>query len=161
MPNEHYPWHEVESRLREAAERENAPAWQPEQGDELVGFVVALNEAAPTAYGSAPVVELERANGERVSVWLFHATLRREFERAKVRAGEAVLIRYHGKVQPDGGGNAYASYTLVVDRPPTGAEFDWRAVAERYGDELAPGAPEPSGSSSSSGSPLPDDDIPF
>jgi hypothetical protein len=159
MPNESYPWADVVPRLRELAERENPPPWQPEQGDEIVGYVVALNESAPTAYGSAPVVELETPNGEHVSVWLFHATLRREFERARVRAGEAVLIRYHGKVQPEGGGNAYARYTLVVDRPAAGTEFDWSAVAERYGDELAPDAPVPA--SSSSGEQYADDDIPF
>ena len=41
---------------------------------------------------------------------------RREFLRQSPAAGEAVLVRYLGRVQPDGGGPAYESYKLVVDR---------------------------------------------
>lgn len=60
--------------------------------------------------------------------------MRREFERAKPAIGETLLVRYEGSVQPEGGGNAYQTYSLVLDREATPAS--WDAIAERYGDRL-------------------------
>jgi hypothetical protein len=142
-------------RLRAQADREHAPAWIPQApGDELAGVVTAIRAAVPTQFGPAAVVEVaELDTGAACSVWLLHTVLRREFERARVALGETILVRYNGRVAPDGGGAAYESYKLVVDRPDEGSAVDWAAIAERYGDDrdepTAPAAPPLS------------DDIPF
>jgi hypothetical protein len=131
-------WDETAARLREEADRDYPDAWIPKaEGDELLGRIVSLRPAVQTAYGPAPVVELEDPLGTTWSVWLLHTVLRRAFERERPALGELVLIRYVGKVQPDGGGPAYEHYRLVVDRKAEGGEPDWVGMAERYGDESA------------------------
>jgi hypothetical protein len=133
-------------------------------GDEIFGYVRRVVMQAPTSYGPAPVVELELPrSGQRISIWLFHKVLRQSFERERVRLGELVLIRYLGKKHPEGGGNAYDNYRLVVDRKEEGGEPDWGAMAERYGDEsdrgiVRRGDPDPGPDESFIPS---DDDIPF
>lgn len=49
-------------RLRERSEQADyPPAWTPtEPGDELMGVLVAVTEAAPTKFGPAPVVTIKR-----------------------------------------------------------------------------------------------------
>lgn len=160
MPNETYDWDAVRSRMRERADEDFAPSWTPENpDDEIVGFLRRVTMQAPTSYGPAPVIELETPEtGTRYSVWLFHKVLRQAFERERVRIGELVLIRYLGPKRPEGGGNSYANYRLVVDRPDDRSEPDWAGMAERYGDEIeATHRPEPDADFAD-----PDaDDIPF
>lgn len=138
-PNEQHDWDQAArdtyQRLREKADQETPKAWMPtEAGDDLVGVLVDVNVAAPTKFGPSPVVTIKRLNdGELVSLWLLHAVLRREFERKQPLIGETVLVRYDGKVRPEGGGNDYDMYTLVLDRPE-GAAPSWDAIADRYKD---------------------------
>jgi hypothetical protein len=153
-------WDKVRIRLREQADRDTPPAWQPEsEGDELLGTVVGFNPAAPTAYGPSPVLEVRTPVGEHVSLWLLSTVLRRAFERANVHIGETILVRYSGMKQREGA-PSYHDYKLVVDRPvSSGARIDWRAVAEAHDDvddreheqAMADYVPPDSG----------DDDIPF
>src|SRR5215471_6912954 len=149
----------MRDRLRAAADRGYPQAWIPEEpGDEIAGVVTSVRPAAPTAYGSVPVVELEELGGPTPwSVWLVHAVLRREFVRQSPQPGEAILIRYLGKVQPEGGGAAYESYKLVVDRPTEGNEVDWTRLAARYDPDLLAGEP----SDRRELPPLEDEDVPF
>jgi hypothetical protein len=136
MPNETYDWEAAAERLREQADRGYPEPWLPESdGEELLGTVVAIREAAPTKFGPCPVVEIQGVGGQAFSVWLNHTVLRRAFERNNVQPGELVLIRYVGRRTPEGGGNDYADYRLVVDRP-IGKTADWRGIAERYGDDV-------------------------
>ena len=136
MPNETFDWDEARERMRQAADEGFATAWQPENpDDEIVGVLVKVTMQAPTSFGPAPVVELETPTGARYSVWLFHTVLRRAFEREAVGLGERVLIRWLGKKTPEGGGNSYDDYRLVVDRPAPKGQPDWKAMADRYGDE--------------------------
>lgn len=132
-------WRETEARLREEADRDYPAAWIPEEpGDELAGTITAIRPAVRTSYGPVPVVELEELGTHaRHSVWLLHAVLRREMARARPVPGETVLIRYLGRVQPEGGGAAYEAYKVVVDRVEQGDEVDWRAIAARYDPDLA------------------------
>lgn len=137
IPDEQYDWQAAHERLSEELDRGFPDPWMPEPGDELFGVVTAMRDGVPTQYGPCPVVEIVRFRGkEPVSVWLYSTVLRRAFERENVQPGETVLIRYQGKSQPDGGGNAYHHYALRVDRPHTKRGFDWRAVADRYGDDV-------------------------
>ena len=160
MPNETYNWEEAAAALRKRADEGFPSAWIPEEpGDELLGWLRRFQMQAPSAYGPVPVLELERPGGDLVSVWLHHTVLRRAFERERVRLGEFVLIRYEGKTKPEGGGNAYDNYKLVVDRKNVDAEPDWAEVAERYNDETPPMTRRRDEIDLTAGSA--DDDIPF
>lgn len=162
MPNETHDWEQTAERMRKRLEEDFPASWQPEApGDELIGYVRRVVMQAPTSYGPAPVVEIEvPQTGARFSVWLFHKVLRQSFERERVHLGELIAIRYLGEKRPDGGGNAYANYRLVVDRPHDDSEPDWGGMAERYGDESsAPvrrGEPQPDAPYQHD-----EDDIPF
>jgi hypothetical protein len=159
MPNDSFDWDTARAQLGKRADEGFPPAWQPEQPDEeILGVVARVTMQAPTAYGPSPVVELVLESGERLSVWLYHTVLRRSFERERVSLGELVLIRYLGKRKPDGGGNAYDDYRLVVHRPQQSGEPDWVGMANRYNDELEDGAPRPRHEDDL---PPADDDIPF
>jgi hypothetical protein len=163
MPNENYDWDEARERLRKDADEGFPPSWQPENpDDEILGTVVAVNPAAPTRqYGNAPVVQIVDPVGVKWSVWLFHKVLRQNFIRQRVAVGEVVLIRYLGKVYPEGGGNAYDNYAVVVDRPVSRGDVDWDAIARRYQDD-AGDLDEPQSRRSEAEPPHPaDDDIPF
>jgi hypothetical protein len=130
------------ARLRQIADEGNAQAFLFEKpGDELLGWVVDINPAAPTRFGFAPVVTVRLPDGRVVSLWLLHAVLRREFERQAPTPGELVLVRYQGTVTPEGA-SAYESYVVVVDRGKP--SVDWTAIATRYGDSLDRPPPEPS-----------------
>jgi hypothetical protein len=131
-------WDATRERLQEQADREYGQAWIPQaEGDEIAGVITAIRPVVHTTYGAVPVVELEEI-GVRASwsIWLVHTVLRREFVRQRPTVGEVILIRYLGKVSPDGGGAAYESYRLVVDRPDQN-DVDWTAIAEKYDPDLA------------------------
>ena len=99
-----------------------------------MGVVAKVTMQAPTAFGPSPVVELALESGDRMSVWLYHTVLRRMFQRERVELGEVVLVRWLGKRTPEGGGNAYDDYKLVVMRDVDPGKPDWAGMAERYGD---------------------------
>jgi hypothetical protein len=130
---------ETRARLREQADRGYPQAWIPEQaGDEIAGVITAVRPAVRTSYGPVPVVELEELGGATPwSVWLIHTVLRREFLRQRPSLGERILVRYLGRVTPDGGGAAYEAYRLVVDRADQGDEVDWASITHRYDPDLA------------------------
>lgn len=135
MPNETHDWDAIAERMRKAADEGFPTAWQPESpDDEIIGTLARVTMQAPTSYGPAPVVELVTPVGARYSVWLFHTVLRRAFEREAPALGERVLIRWLGKRRPDGGGNEYDDYRVIVDRPEAAGQPDWQAMASRYGD---------------------------
>jgi hypothetical protein len=91
--------------------------------------------------------------------------------RLNVVAGETVLIRYLGRVEPEGGGEPYFNYRVAVDREEP-KEIDWRAIAAEHGDDLdeIPAASPAIQAQSTAMTPPaagaepkvdPDDDIPF
>lgn len=140
IADEQYDWQAAHDRLRQAADQvgEAPPAWQPQPGDEIVGVVVDVQPSVYTRHGNVPVVTLQGPNGGRRSVWLIHTVLRRGFIRANVQLGETVLVRYVGVVQPEGGGQPWHDYRVVVDRAAGGARGpDWQQVAKEHEDEAA------------------------
>ena len=137
MPNETHDWQDTYARLNALADADNPASWMPEvAGEELFGEIIGVNEAAPTKFGSSPVVTIRKPDGEHVSLWLLHTVLRREFERHEPKIGELVLVRYQGRVTPGGDGNDYESYAVLLDR--TQLDVDWKRIAARYGDDLDP-----------------------
>jgi hypothetical protein len=145
-------WEDTAARLREQADRDYPQAWIPQaEGDEVAGVITAIRPVVHTSFGPAPVVELEALGVHTPwSVWLVHTVLRRSFERQRPVVGETVLIRYLGKVQPDGGGAPYENYRVIVDRPDVGNDVDWHGIAARYGDDAGPQLP-----------PADDESVPF
>jgi hypothetical protein len=130
---------ETRERLRAAADAGFPAAWIPEEaGDEIAGVITAVRPSVGTSYGPVPVVELKELGASvRWSLWLIHTVLRREFVRQRPAVGETILVRYLGRVKPEGGGAAYEAYKLVVDRPDQGDEIDWTAIAARYDPDVA------------------------
>jgi hypothetical protein len=146
------------ARLRERAEREFPDSWVPEQpGEEIAGELVRY-ERGTTSYGEQVIAVLRTPDGSERSVWLLHAVLRGEFAKLRPRPGELLLVRYEGKRQPAGGGSAYVSYRVEVDRDdgaPDWDEIGAEAQTESKGAE-APGIHEPLESAHE-----PADDIPL
>jgi hypothetical protein len=165
MPDETHDWaadwDAARERMRKAADEGFPESWQPESpDDEIVGTLARVTMQAPTSFGPAPVVELVLPGGARCSVWLFHTVLRRAFEREAPALGERLLIRWLGKRRPDGGGNAYDDYRLIVDRPENKGAPDWAAMAQHYDDvqnDVARGRGEPDTAPDAAS----DDDTPF
>lgn len=156
------------ARLREQADRGFPTAWIPDDpGQELVGVVVGIKPAVRTSYGHVPVLEVEELRTRTPwSVWLVHVVLRRAVWRARPGVGETILIRYDGRVHPEGGGAPYEMYRVIVDRPDEGNEVDWQAIARRYDpdtldhDHEAPPSPTTSTTSTQDG-PEAADEIPY
>ena len=161
-------WDERRERMREQADRGFPESWQPEEaGEELLGVVVDVKPAVPTAYGAKPIVVIQTPEGQEWSVWLFSTVLRREFERENVAIGEIVLIRYRGKVEREGPDPAYHDFRLVVDRERRSSQVDWRKIAQDQEDDVQEldrlresSVPEYDDSQAAPMSPT-DEDIPF
>lgn len=110
------------NRLAEEADKAHPDAWKPNVGETLGGLVTDIR-MLNTKFDPVPVVTIENENGIAVAFWLIHTVARNEFHRQRIMPGETVWIRYEGKKEPDGGGPAYDSYTIRVDRRER--PFDW------------------------------------
>jgi hypothetical protein len=134
--------------LRERARADFPEAWIPErEGDEFVGVFRRLDRGH-TSYGPCAIaVFAEDGTGADRAVWLIHTVLRNELRRVRPEPGELVCIRYLGKRQPVGGGPAYDSYRVVVDRE--GGGLSW--------DDLEEAGPDAAGQAARTAT----DDIPF
>lgn len=151
----------VDERVAALHDRAQEPlpeSWQPEKaGDEIVGTFVRLDNAT-TSYGPCWIVVLETPmTGELRSVWLFQTALKNQFNKARPKPGELVLVRYEGKRTPKAGGNQYHDYKVVAESS-SGGRFTWDDVAgdTPQPDDFVPDDPGPDASYSHS-----DDDVPF
>jgi hypothetical protein len=70
--------------------------WKPEAGETLIG-IVRDRRSVDTDDGQRDVLELERPDGTRVSVWLSRAVLREEIDRANPKLGDGLGIKYLGE----------------------------------------------------------------
>lgn len=141
--------------LRDRVRADFPEAWIPEgEGDELIGYFQRI-DYGNTSYGRCPIaVFADPTTGTERAVWLLHTVLRNELIRVRPAAGELVAIRYLGRREPTGGGQAYESYRVVVDRPASAVSWDDLATD----DVPAPAAESaPLGDTGLAG----DDEIPF
>jgi hypothetical protein len=97
--------------------------------------VVGFSPSVRRAYGPAPAVEVEDPADVRFGVLLLWTVLRRQFERAAVRLGERILIRYRGMVEREGE-PSYHDFKLCVDRPLASGRIDWKAIAKAHDDDV-------------------------
>jgi len=93
-------------------------AWKPQEG-ECVSGIVRRYSVGTGQFGSVRTCILEKANGERVSLWLNSTVLLSLFERERPKVGEQIGIKYLGK-HPDKG---YKRFALLVDRDEQEPDF--------------------------------------
>ena len=91
-------------------------AWKYKQEPKLEGRVVRLAEMQDEDREPFQIVEVERADGTRISVFGDKAMLRKAIERERPQVGARVAFGYYGLVEPKGGGNPWGDFALVVDR---------------------------------------------
>lgn len=109
-----------------------APAWRPEPGNSVVGFVQEIT-LGTTDYGTYPIVTIVSEVGERVAIHAFHSVLKDGLLRARPSIGEEIAVRYNGKRLPKGVNpkdkgakdKEYHDYRVIVNRAP---EDIWGAV---------------------------------
>lgn len=119
------------ARMREKLEAGYPVPWIPNENgdeDEIIGTFVRLEQAPTRSYGMQWVMILAEAEtGVERSVWLLHTVLRNELSKLKPVTGEVVAIKHLGKKEPQGGGQEYDDYRVVVDRV-AGTQANWDAV---------------------------------
>jgi hypothetical protein len=132
----------------------------------VVGKLVDRTVVTGGQYGDSTVMILEADDGVRLGVWLNRTVLRNEVRDKSPQWGEKVGIKYLGEVTPAGGGAAYHSYKVAVDRPVENqAPINWgdgdgEPVKVVYGD---PSMTQQTGDRPQQAAPPTpdDDDIPF
>lgn len=148
--------------LHDRAEEPLPESWQPKDpGDELVGKFVRLDKGT-TSYGPCWIVVLEsiKTPGVFRSVWLFHTALQNQFNKARPKAGELVLVRYEGKRKPKSGGAEYHDWKVLTEGGGQHGGFSWEefhsgdAAVDPQSEFVPPEFPEADFST-------PDDDVPF
>lgn len=110
------------SKLQDELERDYAPAWEPDEGDSLIGTVVDVTER-DGAYGAYPIVTLRTEAGDELAVHAFHEVLQGELAKVAPKPGDELGIRYVGK-HPERGYHRYR-----VRRAGSTADVSWA----RYG----------------------------
>lgn len=102
-----------EGAEEDTGRREYPPAWKPEPGETLVG-VLRERRTADTDDGPVGVLELERQDGSRLSVWLSRYVLREEIDRHDPTIGDALAIAYDGKREGKSG-REYHAFRVKVE----------------------------------------------
>ena len=105
-------------RLQSLVERETT-AWQPNDGDVIVGTLRDVTDSAEGDYGSYPIVLIETEDKQLVTVHAFHTILRREIERklqrGTLKLGDEIAILYVGKLPGKGGREPANNYRVAVN----------------------------------------------
>ena len=122
------PGNATAARLRERLDRDSEPhpeAWRPGPGGELIGEFMGYRSGT-TRLGETHQIAIIRDDaGELFAVWLFHKVLLAEFEKARPKHGETILIRRLPD-RENSDGQVYRVFRVAVDRdgetdtsPPT------------------------------------------
>ena len=106
---------------------QEATAWRPDPGDELVGEVVDISERTGD-YGRYPILELRTGHDQLAAVHCFHEVLQNELAGLAPQPGDRLRIVYRGRHE-----RGYHSYR-VRRADGTGGSIDWG----RYGDSDDP-----------------------
>jgi DNA polymerase III epsilon subunit-like protein len=96
--------------------------WVPTDGEVLTGRIVALDFATSSQDGQLyPLVVVQKADGDEVTVHGHHRVLKEELAKRAPRIGDELTITYLGEVTPDKGGRAYKAYRVEGGSNP----FTW------------------------------------
>lgn len=155
---------QLEQQMLGELEEEYPPSWnfkEDGEGATVMGKVVAMRIATFNKDGEQQqqrIAVVQSPNGDKQTVWLTRV-LSSQFQRESAAIGDAVAIKYLGMRAPEGGGNEYHDFKVIV-RKPEGTAVDWsspgEAPARRSTDT-------PAGASSGADADFQgaDDDIPF
>lgn len=146
-----------------------AELWKPEEGDTLVGTIVEIDQRdSDYGHGQYPIITVAREDGLEFAFHAFHSVAKNELARLEPVTGEKIGIKYLGEKTPKGGGKAYKSYRIKIDRTAeTGRTIDWSAMKSDSDREMqaagAERAEAPPAAATRVPTPAPpaDDDIPF
>lgn len=116
-----------------------APAWRPEPGGSLVGFVSSLS-IGQSDYGPYPIIEITTEKGERFALHGFHTVVKSRLIELRPTIGEEIGIKYNGMRLPRGADPklvgtkndpSYQDYRILMNRP----EQDmWATLADPSGE---------------------------
>ena len=93
----------------------NVTEWEPEPGDAVVGYIHDI-EYVESDSGTFPVVHVRDDHDAIVTVACGRVTLRKQLVRMKAQVGDAIGIKYDGKVASKKGGNDFHQYRVDVVR---------------------------------------------
>jgi len=110
----------IKKKLLEEADKssppEFPPLWAPQkEGDYIFGIIRDIR-TPNTRFGPRTIVEIETENGERRSVWISHATLKRQWNAKNPEVGDYILILYKGAKKTSTGKVQYHMYGLSVEK---------------------------------------------
>lgn len=104
-----------------------AVGWRPEPGDKLIGTIISIDEGTSGEWGPYPLLEVEQGDGTCIALHAFHSVLRNAIASKRPQVGDTIGVKYIGKVNPKGGGNAYENYRVQIERAAGAPEIDWDA----------------------------------
>jgi hypothetical protein len=103
--------------LAAALDKELPTTWRPDEhgdvGATLTGTLRGWDRGTTQKYGEKDIAIIEDFDGEVWSLWLLSQVLIDEFARSRPAIGEAVAVRYEGKV--DGANNTYQKWKVVAE----------------------------------------------
>lgn len=102
--------------LEDRLDAPDAPGWQPEPGDRIVGEVVEMSERESDYGGSYEIVTIETADGDEIAVHCFHTVLANEIRAKTPRVGDRIGIKYNGAREAKRGGASFEHYAVAVER---------------------------------------------
>src|SRR5438105_4409765 len=108
----------IKDRLDE--EQQRAEAWVPGTNDELIGRIVSISTRTSGGYDPYPIYTVKPEDGDALAFHAYHTVAQNLLNEVEPRVGDEIGIRYLGKVTPDGGGNPYHSYRIVIERAGEG-----------------------------------------
>jgi len=108
------PWLRDLRRALDEEPDDNAPAWKPNVGDEIVGRVVLRDQIANKYKPDTPTerVVVHAEDGQHRTIYGNHTVLRNKVQNLDPQVGDRIAIRRLAD-DPDKG---YARYKVVVER---------------------------------------------
>jgi hypothetical protein len=124
-------------RLDEAHERDTGDfgePWKYKDESRLEGLIVRSSERDDGERPPFQILEVQRSDGTKVSVFCDKWKLRQLVETERPAVGDRVALGYYGMVSAVKDGNDWADFALVVDRqaelPADVAEDEARAQTQ-------------------------------
>lgn len=93
------------------SERQYAPGWRPEPGDQIVGEIIAV-DTIDGRNGRYQCITLRTEDGD-LAVHAFHKVLAAELDRLRPKVGDTLGVAYYGKEER--GERSYHKWRAAVE----------------------------------------------